>query len=584
MKRFSTLALVVLVTFSSALAKDKKKDPEEIGNRDVGKGVNFYSLEKEIALGKDLSNQIGPVMTIGVVWIIAGLTFVVILSACFNYTNLSIARSLRRSREVGIRKVIGALKGHVLGQFISEAVIISLLALLFAFVLFLFLRTQFVSLAPELQHMVTLELSISLVLYFTAFAVLVGTLAGFLPALFFSRINAIQVLRNVTSLKVFRHVNLRKGLIVVQYTFSLIFIAATIIGYNQYKNFLEFDLGFKTENILNIRLQGNNSDRLVKELSSLPEVNAISKSLMVTSIGSYYGQQMKYNNPLDSAGVYYNSIDENYLPLHGHQLIAGKNFASHPSKKEEESEVIVNEQVLKRFNIGEKNPAKALGEIVNVDRQKLTIIGVMKDFHFGKVESPIEPFIFRYWTDSSGGRYDGFVNARIRSADLPATLAKIDEAWRTIDKVHTLDAKFYDEQIERAYTEFSAILKIIGLLSFLAISIASMGLFGMVVFTTETRMKEISIRKVMGATSGNLIYLLSKNFLLLLSISAAVALPVTYVFFDQVVLVNITYHVPIKPGELVIGALAVMAIAFVMIGSQTLKVARSNPAQVLKNE
>src|SRR6267142_1685006 len=142
----------------------------------------------EIALGKDLSNQIGPVMTIGVVWIIGGLTLVVILSACFNYTNLSVARSLRRSLEVGIRKVIGALKSHVLGQFISEAVIISLMALLFAFVLFLFLRMQFVSLAPELQHMVKLELSISLILYFTAFATLVGIFAGFLPALFFSRI------------------------------------------------------------------------------------------------------------------------------------------------------------------------------------------------------------------------------------------------------------------------------------------------------------------------------------------------------------------------------------------------------------
>jgi ABC-type antimicrobial peptide transport system permease subunit len=421
-------------------------------------------------------------------------------------------------------------------------------------------------------------------MYFATFAVLVGILAGFLPALFFSRINAVQVLRNASSLKVFRHINLRKVLIVVQYTFSLTFIAATIIGYNQYKNFLEFDLGFKTENILNIRLQGNNSDLLVKELSSLPEVIGISKSLMVTSVGSYYGSEMKYNNPLDSVVIWFNSIDENYLPLHGHKLIAGKNFAARPSKKEEESEVIVNEQVLKRFNIGEKIAAKALGEIVTVDGKKLAIIGVMKDFHYGKVENPIEPVIFRYYIEAGKDRYNGYVNANIKSADLPATLAKVDQAWRTIDKVHPLDAKFYDEQIERAYTEFSAMIKIIGFLSFLAISIASMGMFGMVVFTTETRMKEISIRKVLGATSGNLIYLLSKNFLFLLSISATIALPITYVFFDQVVLVNITYHVPIGPGELVIGTLAVMTIAFVMIGSQTLKVARSNPADVLKSE
>ena len=167
---------------------------------------------------------------------------------------------------------------------------------------------------------------------------------------------------------------------------------------------------------------------------------------------------------------------------------------------------------------------------------------------------------------------------------MPGTLAKIESAWKKIDRVHPLQAKFYDEAIEEAYSEFSAMIKIMGFLSFLAISIASMGLFGMVVFTTETRLKEISIRKIMGATATNLVLLLSRDFLLLLAASALVALPATYVFFEKVVLTNFPYHTPVQIVELFVGFLMVLFIAILMIGSQTLKAARSNPAEVLKSE
>jgi ABC-type antimicrobial peptide transport system permease subunit len=535
---------------------------------------------KEIALGKNLSNSIGPMMVPIVLWILGGLAFVVILSACFNYTNLSIARSLRRSREVGIRKVIGALKSHVLGQFISESVIIALLALVFSFFLFLFLRTQFLALAPQLADLVTLDISPMMMIYFIVLAIAVGVLAGFLPALFFSRIHAIQVLKDVSSLQVFRQITLRKGLIVIQYTFSLIFITATLIGYNQYRSFLTYDLGFTTANILNIRVNGTNGDLFVKELSELPEVSGISRSLMVSSLGSIYGMQMKYvKTPDDSANVWLNLVDEHYLPLHNHTFLAGKNFNPKPEKADE-NEAIINEQVLRRFDIGKKDPNKALGEVVIMEGKKLTIVGVVKDFHYGTLESTIEPMIFRYSTNKTYG----YVNAKILTRDWPATLASIDRAWKKIDRVHPLDAKFYDDQIEQAYSQFSVMIKVIGFLAFLAVCIASMGLFGMVVFTTETRLKEISIRKVLGASEWILIMLLSRGFLFLLTIAAGVAIPATYLFFDKVVLVNFAYHVPIGFVELWAGVLVVMIIAFVMIGSQTLKVAKSNPSQVLKSE
>lgn len=542
---------------------------------------------ESIVLGKRLSRSMGPSLSevsIGfpttIIWIIGGLAFIVILSACFNYTNLSIARSLRRSKEVGIRKVIGALKSHVLGQFLSESVIISLMALIYSFVIFIFLKSQFISIAPELSNIVRLDITFEVVAFFIVFAIAVGVLAGLLPALFFSRIQASQALKDISAIKVFKHVGLRKVLIVVQYTFSLILITTTFIGLRQYKDFLSFDLGFTTENVLNIDLQGNKAELLTKELSEVAEVETVSQSLLITSVGNYWGGYMKYIDPQDSGLVWSNHVDEQYIPLHRYQLIAGRNFS--PKADSTSSEVIVSEQLLKRYGLGD--PEKALGEIVTFSNfaeqnQKLTIVGVMKDFHYGKMDNMVEPTIFR----PLGKQAPRFVNVKISTTDLPAAMAKIDDAWKRVDKVHPLEATFYDDEIEQAYSEFSSMIKLIGLLAFLAISIASLGLFGMVVFTTETKLKEVSIRKTLGASEGGLIYLLSRSFIFLLVTSAAIALPVTYFFFDRVLLRKFPYHSPIGM-EAFYGFIIVMTLAFVMIGIQTLGIARTNPAQVLKNE
>jgi putative ABC transport system permease protein len=373
--------------------------------------------------------------------------------------------------------------------------------------------------------------------------------------------------------------------VVIQYTVTLIFITATAVGYVQYKNILAFDLGFSTENILNINMQDNKPAAFIKELSELPEVTALSRSMIITSVGNAWGGQMKYRDPRDSALVLTNHVDEHYLSLHGYTLLAGGNFVARPTTSTASTEVIVNQQVLKRFNIANGDPVRAIGEEITfsdfkVQGRKMTIVGVMKDFHYGKVDNLIGPVAFMFWTPEDRA----MINVKIQSTNMPATMSKIESAWKKFDHVHPFQAQFYDDDIEEAYSEFSVMIKIIGFLSFLAISIASMGLFGMVVFTTETRLKEISIRKVMGATAGNLVYLLSRGFLLLLSISALVALPATYLFFENVVLTKFPYHTPVQLAEMVVGFLGVLLIAIVMIGTQTMKAARCNPAEVLKGE
>jgi putative ABC transport system permease protein len=539
----------------------------------------------DIVLGEELSNSIGPVMPGIVLWIISGLALVVILSACFNYTNLSIARSMRRFKEIGLRKVIGAGKNQVRQQFLAEAVIISLVALVLSFGMFLVLRPQFFSIAPELLKMVKLEITMPMTLTFVVFSMAVGMVAGFLPAIFFAKVSVINALKDMSAVKVFRGVSFRRALVVVQYTLTLIFITSTVIGYVQYKDILAFDLGFNTENILNISLQKNKPEALINKLKAIPEVSGVSQSRLLTSVGNAWGGYIKYKDLRDSVLVFTNIVDENYMPLHGYKLIAGQNFITRPVTLDATSEVIVNEKTLRQFNIANRDPEKAVGEEILLNNRRLTIVGVMKDFHYGKLDESILPVVFTYLTPDAyltRDKRDGLVNVRINTNDPIKTMAKIQEVWKSVDPVHPFDARFYDDSIEDAYNELSAMIKVIGFLSFIAISIASLGMLGMVVFTTETRLKEISIRKVLGATSGNLVFILSRGFVVMLAISALIALPITYLFFERVVLTNFPFHDPIGVVDLLGGFLAVLAIAFIMIGSQTMRAARSNPADILK--
>lgn len=539
----------------------------------------------DIVTGEALDNSIGPVMPAIVLWIMAGLALVVILSACFNYTNLSMARAMRRFREIGLRKVIGAGRSQVRMQFFAEAVIVSLVALLLSFGIFLVLRPQFTGIAPELLKMVRLEVTTPMVLMFIAFSMGVGIVAGFLPAIFFAKVSAVHALKDASSVKVFRGLSFRRALVIVQYTLTLIFITGTFIGYVQYKDILAFDLGFNTKNILNISLQKNEPTVLIDKLKAMPEVAGVSQSRLLTSVGNAWGGYVKYREPGDSTLVLTNIIDEHYLPLHRYKLVAGQNFVTRPVTREATTEVIVNERTLRLLNIANNDPEKAIGEELLLDNRKLNITGVIRDFHYSKLDENIQPVVFTYLTPDAfltSTKRDGLVNVLVDTSDPVATMAKIEAVWKSIDPVHPFQGAFYDDSIEDAYHELSAMIRVIGFLSFIAISIASLGLLGMVVFTTETRLKEISIRKTLGATSGSLVLLLSRGFIALLGVSALIAVPVTYLFFEFVVLVHFPFHEAIGIGELFGGLLAVLAIAFAMIGSQTLKAAYSNPAETLK--
>ena len=524
----------------------------------------------------NISNQIGPSMGREVLWVLGGLSFIVILSAGFNYTNLSIARSLRRSKEVGIRKVVGAKRGQVFNQFIVEACIISMVSLIIAYFLFFLIKPLFLNLNPQISSILKLETHYSHIFYFIAFALLVGLLAGLLPALFLSKLKAISVLKTDSNTKLFSRLTLRKTLLVVQFTLSLIFIIAASIANKQFKYAMNYDLGFNTENILNVRLQGNKPEDIEAIFNRIPEISEIARTSHVLSVGSTWGTQMFSEDKLDSGSVYYARVDHKYIPLMQHEFLAGTNFPAKERVEKEES-IILNETAIKRFSFG--TPEEAVGKIVDFDNHDLMIIGVVKDFNNQTIQSKISPFAFRH------NPQEAYVlSLKLATNDVIATRDKIKSAWDEFDKVHEFNGSFYQDTIERAYVEFSILSTVIGFLAFLTICIASLGLLGMGVYTAETRLKEISIRKVLGASEQSLVKLLSKSFMLLLLLSAAIALPIAYFLFDSVILAEQAYRAPIGLLELLLGVIIIFVIGFVTIGSQTWKAAKANPANTLRAE
>lgn len=581
---WSTYVYVLMQKNADMDAFQKKLDAYARKNDNVVPNVKVYLAYQpitDILVGEDLNNQIGATFGKITLWIFIAITGVILLSAAFNYTNLSIARSLRRSREVGVRKIIGAVKSHIIGQFVVESIIISLMALVFAFGLFVLLKPHLLSLQEDLRELLTLDISPALIGYFVLFAIVIGVMAGFMPALFFAKINAVKVLKDVSSVRVFRKVTMRKVLIVFQYCISIIFITSMLILHKQYKHYLAYDLGFTTENIVNVSLMGNKADPLIADLKTLPEVQNISRSRLIASTGNYWGTNMKSDkDPTDSALVWHNFIDENYLPLHDFKILAGTNFPAKPDSAIE-TEIIVNQSVLKRFNIASQIPSEAIGETVRLDNKKVTIIGVVSDFSYGRADNQnSKEVIFRY-----GKKEADYLNIRfLANTNWIETRAKMEAIWKKHDPVHPMHAKLYTDQIKEGFDGLEASIKLATFMAAMAICISSLGLLGMVVFTTETRLREVSIRKVLGASEGKLIFLLGRSFIVLLVIATAISLPVTYLFFEKILLVQIGNHTAIAPFEMFAGVIGILVLAALLIGSQTFKVARANPADVLKNE
>lgn len=530
----------------------------------------------DIVPGRDLSTQIGPKMLYLPIYILIALAVVIILSACFNYTNLSIARSLRRAKEVGLRKINGAARGEIIGQFMLGSVVVAMVSLLASIGIFAAIRKQFLENGPMLAKVVDLELSAELIPGMIAFGLIVGIIASAVPSFLISHVKVLDALRQLKSIRLVGHVGLRNGLTIFQFTISLFILTAISIVYSQYRFSVNHELGFDKENILSIRLQGVEPELLAHSLESVAEISSVSFSSLLPATASSQSSLAILNGGVDSTYVYTMSSNAEFQKAIGLKFLAGRNFPDSLSQGKLPF-AIINRKFLTLLK--SEYPMDGLGKVIHADGRDLEVIGVVEDFNHADLEDPIEPFFIT----SEPGKFS-HANVKVTSMDMLASLSRIEEAWKRVADGQPFYARFYDDEIELTYGFYLRLVRLFSYVGLLALVIATLGLLGMATYTTEARMKEIGIRKVMGARESQIVVLLSRGFLWLLGTAAAIALPAAYLLFDQVVLNFNAYRITISPLEMSFGLILMLLIGGGAIASQTLRAARANPAETLRAE
>jgi putative ABC transport system permease protein len=529
----------------------------------------------DIVPGPELYNSIGPEWSYLPLYIFAALCLLILLPACFNYTNLSISRALKRAREIGLRKAMGGQRSQIFQQFITETVLITLLALVGAFGIFLVLRQEFLNMLVSSN---ALELSADLptVVCFILFAAMVGFVAGIVPAAYFSRLNPVQAIRNIVPNGAWGSMLLRKCLMVFQFALSLGFIMSVAIVLKQYRSSLSFDLGFDKANIVDIPLQGVDPQRFRNEFSKLAAVQNISLSGNV--LGTSYPEPLWItpSGQTDSTQVYAMSVDQHYLGNLGLPLVAGVDFGDAPG--EQQHQVLVNEEFLREFKLG--TAIEAVGKTVDLAHHgTVTIRGVVKDFYYLLLNERIQSFCFRY--DPQRLTY---ANVKIASNDIFQTFTDMENSWKQLGTDAPFEARFLEDEIAESYVGYFSMVKICSALGVLAISISCLGLLGMVVYATENRVKEVGIRKVMGASTTQLVVLLSKSYFTLLAVAVMIAVPITYLLFEKVLLRIQYYHVDIGILEIALSIGLLLLLGLTTTLSQTWRAARANPADTVRHE
>jgi putative ABC transport system permease protein len=527
-----------------------------------------------IAPGRDLYNDIGPDWSYASLSIFMILTLLILLPACFNYTNISISRALKRMKEIGLRKAMGSQQNQIFFQFITETVIIAFVALALAFYIFSVARNEFLSILVRGVETLSLDATPQMILYFILFALSVGIIAGIVPALYFSKLNPIEALKNKPTSRSISKFGLRKALIVGQFALSLGFISGVVIVLGQYKQTMSYDFGFQQENILDVPLQGVDPDIFRTEFSRLSAAQDVSMSSAIVGTSSSGTVYVK-GSQNDSVQVFQIFVDDHYLKNLNLAMLTGKSFEHTESSK---NHAIVNEEFLKKFKLSD--PSVALGQsFVLTDKSEIIVIGVVKNFHYAQLREPIQSFFFRY--DPKEWQ---FANIKVSSSDMTETLRQMEVVWKSFESEKKFTSQFFDDEIEEAYSVYFAMIKICGFLGFLAITISCLGLLGMVVFTVENRIKEVGVRKVMGASTTGIILLLSKDFIKLMLIAAVIAMPLSYVFFDQIFLRTQSYKIPIGVTEIVVSILVMVVLGLATILSQTTRAAKANPVDTLRYE
>lgn len=548
-----------------------KKLTEQFG--DMGWSSTYHlqpftdmHLNKELPAQNGLSDASNPMYS----YILSGIAIFILLIACINFVNLTIARSVRRAREIGIRKVIGSDRKQLIFQFLGESFVLCFFAFLSAIILVQLVLPIFNTLSNKalaIAYLIDIKLIGGYILLF----LLTGLLAGFYPALVLSGYNPVETLYSRFNLRGKNY--LQKSLVVLQFALASFLIIGTFTIYSQFKYLTNVELGYDDSQLVQVGKYNLTRAELAtfkQELLKDPSIVGVTGKN-----GGFWGTAAKVN--IDTIIQFaYETVDENYIPQFKLKLKEGRNFSSEFPSDSTHS-VLVNESFVEKA--GWKNP---IGQEVNFwyrENEKYTVVGVVKDYHFESLNRKIGPQLF---TMKPGNDF-GVAFIKVKPGSETAALKHIEKTFKQMFRLSPFSYTFKDEENRRAYEAEQRWKQIMLFSAILTIFISCIGLFGLSVLAAEKRTKEIGIRKVLGASVSSVITILSTDFLKLVMISLLVSIPVAWIVSNKW-LENYPYRVQLQWQLFAVAAIMVICIALFTVSFQAIRAAIRNPVKSLRTE
>lgn len=547
----------------------KSKGPNYISKFSIYP-MSRWRLYDQFDNGKEIEGSIKYVRLFSII------AWIILIIACINFMNLSTARSEKRAREVGVRKVLGAGKGSLRFQFLSESILMAFMATLFAIIVIILTL-------PSFNNLVQKQLTLSAAdwtnwVAFISFAIICGFLAGSYPSFYLASFNPVTVLKG-TKMKEQGAGFIRKGLVVLQFSVSIFLIIATIVIYQQIQHLKDRDLGFNKSDLVYMPLQGNMKESFPAIRNELLQTGAVVDagigSNAVLNYGSNTGDfTWKGKDPNKQILITISFVNSSYIPTVGYQLKEGRNF--YENSAADSTNIIINETLAKMLDTKE-----VLGsQIYRDESAPLTVVGVVKDFVYNDFDASPAPLIF--FSDPSEA---ASMVVRINPEQpVQKAVNDITTVVRKMNPGYPAEVQFIDTDFDNFFVTESLIGKLAGIFSVLAIVISCLGLLGLSAYTAERRTKEIGIRKVLGASAGRLATLLSKDFLKLVGISCLIAFPLAWWIMNNYWLKDYDYRITISWTIFLTAGVLAIFIALLTVSFQAVKTAVANPVKALKSE
>jgi len=509
------------------------------------------------------------------VYILFIVAIFILIVACINFMNLSTARSAKRAKEVGLRKVVGAARGQLIGQFLGESILIAFLSL--------FIAVGLVWLAlPAFNDLAGKELGISLfdgkmTLTLISIAFLTGLISGSYPALFLSGFQPVKVLKGRMSLGGRGNLIFRNTLVVLQFAVSIILLIGTVVVYNQLQYIKNMNLGYERSNLLYVPIRGSISNKLdayKNELAQNPlTANFAFTNIVPTNVMSgSFDVVWEGKDPNTQPVIPNLDVSEHFFKVFQMNMAAGRAFSK--DFKGDSSNYIINEKLVKMMGL---SAAEAIGKPIALWGNKGTIIGVVKNFNFKPIQQAIEPLIMRL------NNYGGNVVIRTQPGTTEATIKALEKMNTTLSPESPFSYGFLDQDLDNLYKGEQRMGSLFNLFALLATFISCLGLYGLSAFMAEQRFREIGVRKVLGATVFSVVYLLSRNFIRLVLIAILIAMPIAWYTIESW-LNGFAYRINIGWMVFIASAFTTVAIALLTISYESIKAARSNPVKSLRSE